>query len=406
MNKRGRDEEEEGGDIVFDADLASTIKAVQGASTAIELEDALNGIKAGIGTHESRLSLRQAIEASVENSSVKEGMNAKVRRRVTRALKALETEVELAPVFPSKSAAPAPNTVKPSQQTNKPAIIQKQQLPAQSKPSEEEEKQPEVIFDKDLASTIAAVRAATTATELEDALNGVRPGIGGCHSRRTLKRAIETTAKKPEVDAGMNAKVRRRLTRALKALAPGASEGLESNDSSSGKKAAADDSEEQARKKAKPAKAIVPYVVFVGQLEYETTADELKEFLLSKGIEGNIKVRMLTHNDTGKSKGMAFVEVDYAAEMYKCVALHHCMFKGRMINIEKSCGGKNKDHRKEKIIEKRQEQSTKLHDGVNRILDDYSNKGIIQPEKFGSEFKDKVFAYGPHLVSKVSKLVI
>ncbi len=388
-NKRGREEEVNVGgvEIIFEKDLASTIKTVMAATTAIQLEDALNGVQAGIGTSASRLLLTEAINASVKKSSVNDGMNAKVRRRVARALKALELEVE--------DAVP---TEQPTQ-TN--VQHKPQSLPARGAVAAPiaESQEPEVIFDKDLASTIAAVRSATTATELEDALNGVRPGIGGCHSRRTLKRAIETSAKKPEVEAGMNAKVRRRLTRALKALAPGASEGLETNNNAAQEKQNNDD--EQARKKPKPVKAVVPYVVFVGQLDYETTADELKEFLLSKGIEGNIKVRMLTHNDTGKSKGMAFVEVDFAAEMYKCVALHHCIFKGRMINIEKSCGGKNKDHRKEKISEKRQEQSSKLHDAVNRILDDYANKGVIQPEKFGSEFKDKVFAYGPHLVSKV-----
>jgi hypothetical protein len=85
-----------------------------------------------------------------------------------------------------------------------------------------------------------------------------------------------------------------------------------------------------------------PYIVFIGQLSYEATHDAIDAFLRGKGIEGDVKIRLMTDKKTKKSKGSAFVELEGSREMNKCIALHHSKFQGRRINIERSCGGRNK----------------------------------------------------------------
>ena len=82
-----------------------------------------------------------------------------------------------------------------------------------------------------------------------------------------------------------------------------------------------------------------PHIVFVGQLGFKTTAEALREHLEKGGVAGAIQVRLLTEKGTGKSRGQAFVTLVDAENQYKCLSLHHSKLEGRVINVERSCGG-------------------------------------------------------------------
>jgi RNA recognition motif. (a.k.a. RRM, RBD, or RNP domain) len=89
-----------------------------------------------------------------------------------------------------------------------------------------------------------------------------------------------------------------------------------------------------------------PLIVFVGQLSFKTTAQQLLEHFRNKGgVVGPLTVRLLTHEGTTRSKGMAFVETTDPATLYQCLALHHTRLDGRILNVEKSLGVSIDDYR-------------------------------------------------------------
>jgi RNA recognition motif-containing protein len=134
-----------------------------------------------------------------------------------------------------------------------------------------------------------------------------------------------------------------------------------------------------ARKKANP------YILFVGQLSFDTTKEELFTHIQKqledefKVTEENIQIRMLNDIKTKKSRGMAFVEVkcDDPAFMYSCLKLHHTHLKGRRINVERSAGG-GVQTRAAKIKHYRTEQEQYIDTTVNSMLEEYYNRGEIQ----------------------------
>ncbi|EXJ73057.1 uncharacterized protein A1O5_04206 [Cladophialophora psammophila CBS 110553] len=138
------------------------------------------------------------------------------------------------------------------------------------------------------------------------------------------------------------------------------------------------------------------FIVFVGNLPFETTPEQIKKHF-SKIAPTS--VRLSTDKKTGKSKGFAFVEFDNYDKMKTCLKLyHHSMFepdgkergtdgidgernegeqspqrqakkgKGRRINVELTAGGggkKSKDRqakiktRNEKLKEERERRRIK-----------------------------------------------
>lgn len=256
-----------------------------------------------------------------------------------------------------------------------------------------------VDFEAVSNSLLATVH---TAVELETSIAAIKPGMGNCRTRRKLKRVLEQVLAKEEIESSMNARVRRRVARVLKGLSPGEKEAALVNNTSSGQQTtvANEITAEQTLAPIPAPRVVVPYVVFVGQIGYSVSVEELRYFFVSKEVNGDIRIRLLTDKETGRSRGMAFVELDNAIEMHKCIALHKSIFQGKAINIEKSCGGKDKDKRKERIDGKRQEQQVKLDETINRIVAQYTTAGVIEPEKFGDSFRVKLHRSGPHVLGK------
>jgi RNA recognition motif-containing protein len=128
-----------------------------------------------------------------------------------------------------------------------------------------------------------------------------------------------------------------------------------------------------------------PYIVFVGQLSYDTTKETLFEYIKKElGKEHQItpltaKVRLLTDQKTKQSRGMAFIEVNDPETLYACLKLHQTFLDGRRINIERSAGGgRSSETRKTKLKNYREEQDQYISSVVDKILDGHRTSGEIQ----------------------------
>ncbi|KAI8973938.1 hypothetical protein BDB01DRAFT_844975 [Pilobolus umbonatus] len=111
------------------------------------------------------------------------------------------------------------------------------------------------------------------------------------------------------------------------------------------------------------------YILFVGNLPYQTTKEELQNHFHSAG---EIKsVRLLTDKVTGKPKGFAFVEFGSAKDLKKGLAFHHTFFKKRQINVELTAGGGGTgENRKEKLKVKHErltQERTKKHNEMKNV---------------------------------------
>jgi RNA recognition motif-containing protein len=142
--------------------------------------------------------------------------------------------------------------------------------------------------------------------------------------------------------------------------------------------------ESVSRKETETTKRSNPYIVFVGQLAFDTTKEQLFQHLKQQlkddfaVTEHNVKIRMLQDAKTNKSRGMAFVEIkDDPEHLYALLKLHHTFLGGRRINVERSAGG-GSDTRKSKIKLFREEQLHHMDATVNAMLEEYYQRGEIQ----------------------------
>lgn len=418
----------------FEDCLASLNKA----TSAAEIETALGNVsvEGDLGSIESRQAVLHKLNDIIQNQSELLS-NAKVRRKVTRLADSLaKTSVVVDHMVPweidtkpSSATAAAPSVASGAKANAaaatassssagktaaKSAAAAVKAAPV-SEPMEvvdsADPQSSERVVGAPLESTIERVQAVTNAQELEDALADVKPESGNCGSRRKLKRAIDRLLLQENISSTINAKIRRRITRVLKYLEPTA---LSPEEASAAAKAARESAKNaktaaaaEAKKQAEEEQAgKIPYVVFVGQLSYDTTAEDLEAHLRAHNIEGPINIRMLSDPQTQKFKGTAFVELEGARELHKCITLHHSKLKGRVINVEKSCGGKNKESRSAKLSEKRTEQREKVKESMDKVLQEYNDQGTIDLSKMGENFRNEIYKYTPGFVADVSDYLV
>jgi RNA recognition motif-containing protein len=76
--------------------------------------------------------------------------------------------------------------------------------------------------------------------------------------------------------------------------------------------------------------------LYIGNLEYGTTEDNLKALIQEKGI--NVKeVRIITDKYSGKSKGFGFAEFETEEEAQAAIdALNEPEFNGRKLTVNKA----------------------------------------------------------------------
>eukprot|EP01104_Vermistella_antarctica_P019081 TRINITY_DN7311_c0_g1_i1.p1 TRINITY_DN7311_c0_g1~~TRINITY_DN7311_c0_g1_i1.p1 ORF type:complete len:167 (-),score=34.31 TRINITY_DN7311_c0_g1_i1:392-892(-) len=79
------------------------------------------------------------------------------------------------------------------------------------------------------------------------------------------------------------------------------------------------------------------FVVFVGNLSYKTTKEDL--FVLFQCTGEDPRVRLLTDRVTKKPRGCAFIEFASKRALQKALKLHHHTMDERVINVELSAGG-------------------------------------------------------------------
>jgi nucleolar protein 6 len=102
------------------------------------------------------------------------------------------------------------------------------------------------------------------------------------------------------------------------------------------------------------------YTVFVGNLPYDaTTQDVFKHFDAS--LRGMVlDVRMNHDKGTGEFRGTCFVDFKDAVALSKAFKLHHSKLLERKINVEATVGGGGKGENRMHKLEERQRELEKL----------------------------------------------
>lgn len=371
---------------IMSVNVSDTIALLKRASTADDIDAALKCVTSSSlsGSSAVLLEFKSLLESFLSETW---SLNAKVRRKVKRMLDMINSDSSSASITaPAMTAnlntAPsASSCVLPTESTKATAV---RSICSES-----------LQIDKSLNTIISAVQGSKSSMELDQAIAEVHPGIGSCHSRRKLKRAIEAATKSPDIESSMNAKIRRRISRVLKALSPGNVPVQQMHDPASGAsvsgaipESGVDDASGVSRKRRR----VIPYIVFFGQLPFDVTEADLVDHISSNcsaSTEG-LRIRLLTDPVSGNSKGTAFVETDNAGDMHALLHLHHSFLRGRRMNVELSCGGKNKSSRIEKLQLKREELGSKFRNKAEEVLNDFSAKGVINISKIGERFREKL----------------
>ena len=134
-----------------------------------------------------------------------------------------------------------------------------------------------------------------------------------------------------------------------------------------------------------------PYILFVGQIPFHTTAQELldhfQKYMGKKVITKEaMKIRIpkdekvkdsSKEKDKDKSKGFAFCEFQDPEIMYECLKMHQTPLNGRRINVIRSAGG-GKAARTEKHKQRKIEQDEYISTTVDKILKDYLDQKKLQ----------------------------
>ncbi|KAJ2501212.1 hypothetical protein GGH96_002133 [Coemansia sp. RSA 1972] len=97
----------------------------------------------------------------------------------------------------------------------------------------------------------------------------------------------------------------------------------------------------------------VRFIVFVGNLPFKSTVEEVREFMKTANPTS---VRLMTDKDTGKSRGFAFAEFGTAIDLKHALNFHHQWLGKKKINVELTAGGGgNSTTRKDKLDKRRKD---------------------------------------------------
>lgn len=132
-----------------------------------------------------------------------------------------------------------------------------------------------------------------------------------------------------------------------------------------------------------------PYILFVGQIPFSTSSDEIfqhfQKFMGNDIITKDcIKIRIpmdeKTREKDGSSKqtkGFAFVEFQDPKLMHECLKMHHTSLKGRRINVIRAAGG-GKASRVQKHKQRKIEQDEYISSTVDKIINEYIESGKLK----------------------------
>ena len=388
--------------------FSQCLEELQAATSTAEVDAAIAAVSANSA---GDAAVKQQVREKLESLALDDTLvsNTKIKRKVQRLIATLENAPAEVLVVASAaaSAVPAPESKKRSiaaistaeEENNSndvPSILKR------LKTVHSAEELDAVLAKVDMRTIVPSTAAAGESAEAPEIT--CDPAM-----RRLLKKSIEQLLSQEDVSVSMNAKVRRRVTRITGILADA--------DGAAGE-AAVTNTSATTSSKAQPALTIkpvtevqkkVPYVLFVGNLSYDVTAAEIEEHLRSvAALEGPVKVRLRTDPHTKRCLGVAFVEVEGTRELHQCIAAgHHSNLHGRVINVEKSCGGRNKKQRGEKIASKRTEQQRRTQEAINTVLVQFEQKGVLHnTHKWGETLKDMLYAHSAASVTEVKALFL
>ena len=203
--------------------------------------------------------------------------------------------------------------------------------------------------------------------------------------RKALKKAKkkakkEASSKEPVVEeAKEETKEERKIRRAAKKAAKAAAAAAETEEECEEKtkkkknpllkKKATKESEEEIPTKEPTLGYDKRHIVFVGQLHYLATKEDVRNHFVENGAGKDVKVRLLTDKRTGKSRGMAFLDMTTARNCVNALRCHHTKIRGRQINVERTVGGGGKgEKRKEKLKTLRDHQGESAQREVQQIV--------------------------------------
>lgn len=293
-------------------------------------------------------------------------------------------------------------------------------------PSQEEKNRKANEF---LSDVVAKLRASKTSSEVEAALVGVggESGVdGNFANRRAMKRVLTKLLEGGADVISLTSNARRKAKRALDGLevasekrsaqygwkissekssnksddsssddevGASASEGEEEGgldshvDEEDDKASSHSSGDEQVKKSDDFTKRsgnkikALKFRLFFGQLSFSTTESDIRDHIAKHGITCDVRIRMLTKQDSGESRGAAFVDVlGGKRSLKRFMGMHHTMLNGRRINVERTVQRSkvagaddatglaiNKDRIKNKIAHS---------ETIDRLLTKYSETGI------------------------------
>lgn len=200
---------------------------------------------------------------------------------------------------------------------------------------------------------------------------------GADSKKRKIAAKLQKELTTIDADTSMKAKERRSAKRKAEAIATeqsgcgSAEELLEWYD----KLQQESENNESGHKKQKT----VPYILFIGQLSYTTTKDQIREYFLAHikkhsldAVPANpiVSIRLLTDAKTGKSRGMAFIEVDSVDTLFLLLQLHQTHFDGRRINVERTAGS-GKARKKQQLQQLATQRTTATQTTVDNMWKEF-----------------------------------
>ena len=91
------------------------------------------------------------------------------------------------------------------------------------------------------------------------------------------------------------------------------------------------------------------FIVFLGNLRNTISKDDIISHFEKRGVPIS-EFRLLTHKDSGKSKGCGFMELRSNVVMQNALKFHRSRLLGKHINMEVTCGGGGKGVERRKRI--------------------------------------------------------
>ncbi|CAE1311379.1 NOP6 [Acanthosepion pharaonis] len=197
------------------------------------------------------------------------------------------------------------------------------------------------------------VRRSTRASEIKPSADGFRSSLP---SKRTSPRSIKTVLP-PKEKSGSKDSAKKKEKKKKLPMTPTSQQSSHTNINlatppNNSRNNSCVSVNSPTSKHNKPVKKA--YVVFVGNLPYAVTKEQLEEHFRKTG--GVKKIRIPKEKGTDRGRGFAYIEFKDRISHKIGLRLHHTHLGGRQINVEfTSIGGKNP-----KRLEKLKQKNLKL----------------------------------------------